>query len=160
MVIMDAFGDFRLVKKEGVTAAIISRKGVLVMKRIALPFLIDSGVWTFVAGRKESDETYDETAYREVREETGLAKEDLILRSKYEDVVKIDMKGKTKYHNHFYIFYSKTIDIRKNIENSAYRWAPLSEIQEQKKYTNVFADKQFIEKEIKRAIDAEGLANS
>jgi 8-oxo-dGTP pyrophosphatase MutT (NUDIX family) len=160
MVIMEAFGDFRLVKKEGITAVIISRKGVLVMKRIALPFLIDSGVWTFVAGSREKEEKYVETAYREVREETGLDKENLILRSKYEDVVKIDMKSKTKYHNHLYIFYSKTINIRKNIENSAYRWAPLSEIQEQRKYTNVFADKQFIEKEIKRAIDAERLAKS
>jgi 8-oxo-dGTP pyrophosphatase MutT (NUDIX family) len=148
---------FHLVKKEGITAIIINKKRVLVMKRIALPFLLDSGIWTFIAGRRERGEPYLRTAYREVFEESGIPKKELVLHRRTR-IVKLDIRGKGKYYNPLYVFYSKTKEVRKNIENSEYRWATLSEIRNEKKYTNIFADKGLVERLIKSAIGNERTA--
>ena len=145
----------RFVEKEGVTTIIINGGRILIMKRISLPFLIHSGIWTFVAGRKERKEGYEETAYREIEEEAGIAREDLRLASRPVRIMKINEKGGTKFHNMLYVFYSRTRRVRKNIENSDYRWATLSEIRGQRRYTNIFADKHSIERIIGRAIDGE-----
>jgi 8-oxo-dGTP pyrophosphatase MutT (NUDIX family) len=142
MVNLDAF---HLVKKEGITAIIINNKRILVMKRIALPFLIDSGIWTFIAGRRDRGEAYSKTAYREIFEEAGISKTELVLHKRAK-ILKIDFKGKRKYYNPLYVFYSKTKKVRKNIENSEYRWATLSEIRNEDKYTNVFSNKKVVER--------------
>lgn len=149
------YEKFRFVEKEGVTTIIINKGRILVMKRISLPFLIHSGLWTFVAGRKEKGESYEDTAYREVWEEAGIGKESLALASKPVKIMKVNEKGRTRFNNWLYVFYSRTREVRKNIENSDYRWATLSEIRGQRRYTNIFADKHSIEMLIERAIDGE-----
>ncbi len=122
------------------------------MKRLWLPFIVYPGVWTFVAGHREEGESEDETAYREVFEEAGIARADLELAGRYAEVLKIDEKHERKFYNTLYLFRSRTKAVRKNIENTAYRWASLSDIENGRLYTNVFADPKFILKVIRKAL--------
>lgn len=150
---MKPYSEFKLRKGEGITAIIINNKSVLVMKRIWLPLIMHPGLWLFVAGKKKRGEGADVAAYREIFEETGLGRQDLDLVKKYGKVMKLDPVKRVKFYDILYLFRSKTRRIRKNVENTAHRWASLSDIQAERSYTNVFADKRFIEKVIKGAMD-------
>ncbi len=157
---MKDYKNFKWGGKEGITAVIINDKKLLVLKRISFPFLIYSGLWLFPAGKTKGGEAYDQTSYREIFEETGLRKSDLKLISKYKDVLKIDKKRRIKYYNAVYVFNSKTKYVKLNMENTVYRWASFDDIKNQRKYTNVFADKQFIENVIRNAINGTKLAKA
>ena len=41
---------------------------MLLLKRRNLPFMVDPGIWTFVAGGKKRSESYDDRRYREIEE--------------------------------------------------------------------------------------------
>ncbi len=150
---LKAYSGFKLVRMQGITAIILNSRKVLVMKRLWLPFIIYPGAWTFVAGHKESGESEDETAYREVFEEAGIARADLALAGKYAKVLKIDEKRARKFYNTLYLFRSRTKAVRKNVENTAYRWATLADIRDERLYTNVFANPAFILKVIRKALE-------
>ncbi len=149
---MSYYSSYKLLKKTGITAIIIKMEKILVLKRVALPFMRHPGVWTFVGGKKKTNETYDETAYREVWEETGLEEKDIRLVAKYNRVLKVDAIRKIKYYDVLYVFGTYTGSIRRNFEHTAHRWACLSDIKGQREYTNLFADKRFVEKAIESVI--------
>ncbi|MGA3020815.1 MAG: NUDIX hydrolase [Candidatus Micrarchaeales archaeon] len=152
---MPPYKEFHLDKRNGITAIIMNRGRVLIMKRTYIPFKISPGIWTFVCGGRKRGERYIETAYREIREEAGIPKKRLRLLSKYDRVMKIDVGMRRKFYDHLYLFYSETREVRRNIENTKHRWARLNEIRNEREYTNVFADKHLIERMIERAIDEE-----
>ena len=156
---MDSYTDYKLMESNGITAIIIKGRKVLIFKRIWFPFMVHPGIWTFVAGKKERSETYEETAYREVREETGMDKTVLKQIATYDRVAKINPAKKRKHHDALYVFSSKTDKVRLNFENTSYRWASLSDIEDQREYTNIFADKGFIERVIRSAINGKKLAS-
>jgi 8-oxo-dGTP pyrophosphatase MutT (NUDIX family) len=148
-------GGYKPAEREGITAVIIHGGRLLVLKRRSIPFILDPGEWEFVAGGRKGREGLDETAYREVLEETGLPREMLVLAAKRGRVVKTDAKRTIAYTNALYIFRSETDRVRLNIENSRYRWATYGEIAGHRDYANVFLNERPILKLIRRVLDEE-----
>ncbi|VVB76945.1 RNA pyrophosphohydrolase [uncultured archaeon] len=146
---------YKRVKKDGITAAIIHKGRLLVLKRRFFPFIIDPGKWEFLAGGNKRGESHDDAAYREIMEETRLRKGQLRLLVKRKNVAKMDAKRSIKYYNSFYVFASNTKEIRLDIENSRYRWASFGDISRHEDYTNVFLNERSILKLIERALDEE-----
>jgi 8-oxo-dGTP pyrophosphatase MutT (NUDIX family) len=149
-----------LLKWKGITAIIINNSRMLIMKRRYVPFRISPGIWTFIAGGKKNGERYDETAYREIYEEAGIPKEHLMLFSKHAKIMKFYAYGKKRFYDYLYVFYAKNRKVKRNIENTDHRWASIDEIRNQRKYTNVFANKHLIERLIERAVNEERRAKS
>lgn len=149
---MKSYAGLRNVNYEGVTAIIVNKKRVLVLKKIWIPFVIYRNLWTFPAGRLKRGEDEEEAVYREILEETQLQRSQLKPLSRYRNVVKIHINSGIKFKNTLYVFKSKSGRISLNFENSDYRWASLAEIRNEKEYTNVFANSSFILKVIRDAL--------
>ncbi len=142
--------------REGICAVIIYKKKVLLIKRHWIPFLIkEPGAWSFLLGGKKKGEKYLETAYREIKEESGLTKKDLKLVSK-PILVKIRESARPQFwwYNKFYIFESKTDRIDLSLENSRHRWETYENVKKSIDYTNIFVDKDKVERIIGRALNA------
>lgn len=142
--------EYRLVEAKGVAVVLINNGKVLLMKRRNLPFLKNPGIWSFIFGHKEKGEGYEETAYREAREEAGLQRGALHPLCKSFGVVLFDRRKRIKWHNRMFIFRSDSSEVRKDFENAAYRWATMGEIMEGESYTNIFIDEERILKRINR----------
>jgi 8-oxo-dGTP pyrophosphatase MutT (NUDIX family) len=155
---MKPYSDFKLLRITGSTAIILNGNRVLLVKRVRLPLLWNAGAWTFVAGKKEKGENHEQTAYREVLEETGLRKSDLVLLRRCGKAVKFVAKNRIRYVDKLFIFRSKTRKVKLNFEHTAYRWASLSDIKNQREYTNLFVDKKSIERAIRSAMHVKKLA--
>lgn len=137
---------YRLLKKgkEGVVAIIIFKGRILLLKRRNLPFLDNPGIWSFVFGGIKKRERYLDTAYREIREETGIDKRDLHLVLNCGAVVVFEGKKRIKWQNRLYVFRSRTGRVRLDIENAGFRWARATEIVNKRWYTNIFVDEKYI----------------
>ena len=142
-------------KSDGVTVALINNGRLLLIKRRRFPFIANPGIWTFVQGRREGDESYVENAYREVMEEVKISKEQLLLIAKKNPVRLFDATRKGRsWENALLVFHCNTSAVKLNFENSAFRWANFSEVLKEKEYTNTFANKEEINDLIKRSIHA------
>ncbi|MDE1873610.1 MAG: NUDIX domain-containing protein [Candidatus Micrarchaeota archaeon] len=142
----------------GITAIILHGGRVLLLRKIWLPFVLYRGLWLFLSGKREPGESYDTAAYREIREETGIGRRDLLLLGRFGGVAKFHVGSGRRFTDTLYVFASRTARVRLNIENTAYRWASVSDIRREREYTNAFVDKQFIERTIGRALDGGKLA--
>lgn len=153
---MSKLSGYRLQKRDGAVVAIVRGGNVLLLKRRRIPFIANPGLWCLVMGGRSGKESYIENAYREVEEETGIGRSHLMLLAKKNNVRLFDAvrNDKVAWENAFLIFHSDTNEVRKNFENSAFRWATISEIIKEREYTNIFVDKEEITKLIKGAIDA------
>lgn len=140
--------EYKAVKAEGVAVVIIHKKRILLVKRRNIPFIFNPGIWGFVTGSKKKSERYAETAYREVEEETGIAREQLKQIKKPVKVWMFDSKKHKKWQNYLFFFMSETSDVKLNIENSAFRWSSLSDIAKENNYTNIFMDNDVVIKGI------------
>ena len=145
-------GKYRLVRKDGITAIISNRGRLLLMKRRAVPLIVDPGAWSFVSGGRKRRESYDKAAYREIEEETGIARRSLELLAKRKNIMKFESRRRQRYRNSIYIFCSKTDRVRRNIENSDYRWATFDDVLRQRRYTNVFVNERSILQLIKSVL--------
>lgn len=150
-----AVNSYRMVRRDGITAIIINKGRLLLVKRRALPFIMDPGAWSFATGGRRRGETYDETAYREVEEETGIGRSSLTLLAKRKNVMKFESRKRERYFNNLYIMHSGTRKVRLNIENSDFRWAPFDDVRMQRRYTNVFLNERSILQLLKRVLDEE-----
>ncbi len=150
---LKAYSGFKLVRRRGVTAIVINGGRILITKRHWIPFIPHHGFWTFPAGKVERGEKDDAAVYRELREETGLRRTDLELLGRYARVMKVDLKRKDRVYNTLYAFRSKTRRIRLNFENTGYRWVSASDIEDERLYRNVFANKGLILKVIRKALE-------
>ncbi len=148
---MDSY-EYRTVDANGVAVAIINSRKILLFKRRSLPFLKNAGIWSLLFGHKEDGESYLETAYRETIEESGIGRRRLRQLCNSFDVDLFDRKRRIRWRNRMFIFKSNTQRIKKDFENSAYRWASLSEIRKHVEYTNIFIDEEMILKKLSRYI--------
>jgi 8-oxo-dGTP pyrophosphatase MutT (NUDIX family) len=139
--------------RDGAKVIIINRKRVLLLKRRNVPFIVNPGIWSFVGGGRDKDETYTETAYREVLEETGIGRHDLELVNRPKKMMLMDVKRPDqRWYNVVFIFLSRTGRVRLDIENAGYRWATTGQLKSGKDFTNEFVDKKGILRMIDRAV--------
>ncbi|MEM0201362.1 MAG: NUDIX domain-containing protein [Candidatus Micrarchaeaceae archaeon] len=146
-----------LIKKEihpGIAAIIINKKSklILLIKRRNIPIIQNRGIWSFLFGGKEKNETYLETAYREIKEEISFNKNDLKLMYKPVKTLIKDTRYKKSWYNHLFIFTTDRSDIKLSFENSNYRWANPKDIFSETNYKNVFSKRKEIEILIKKAL--------
>ncbi|MDE1856288.1 MAG: NUDIX domain-containing protein [Candidatus Micrarchaeota archaeon] len=148
--------QYRFVEDEGITAAVVHKQKVLLIRRVKIPFISNPGIWTFVQGKKKKGETDIETAHREIQEETGIGQENLALFHKGDREVLFDaVKKNVSWPNAFLIFHSKTPKVRINYESTGFRWAEFKELEAETDYTNIFIEKDKILHKIRSAIYAE-----
>lgn len=84
-----------------------------------------NGYWNFPKGKAESEEKILQTAFREVKEETGISKKDLKLTEDFKiDEKYIFKKGKEKVFKTviFYLAETKQANIKVSFEHSGYGW--------------------------------------
>lgn len=149
-------GEYKLVEADGVTVAIIHSGKVLLIKRVNFPLISNPGIWVFVQGSKKRGEEHIDTAYREIHEEVSIGREHLEMIFEKKDVLMFDaVKKKHKWRNAFYIFRSRTSNVKTNYESQGHRWANFEELLGEREYTNIFIDKEEMLHHIKSALDAE-----
>jgi ADP-ribose pyrophosphatase YjhB (NUDIX family) len=132
--------DYKTVSKDGITAAILHGNRVLLVKRRSFPTMTHKGLWSFVSGATKQGESYTDAAYREIEEETRIKNQDLELLAKDVDIIIFDIKKRIKWANKFFIFKSKTENVRLNFENSEYKWVDVKELEEHANTTLDYLD--------------------
>lgn len=84
---------------------------------------INSGHWSFPKGHMEGDETEEQTARREIKEETGI---DVILDTSFRETVNFSPKKDTLKEVVYYLCKAKHSDIIPQAEEvSEVRWVDL-----------------------------------
>ena len=126
--------DYRDVEKEGVTVAIINGGKILLLKRRMLPFTPNGGLWYFVAGGRKRGEEYIDTAYRELREETAIAKEHTYVLA-HAGITILERSRKKRWENMFFVLHTTADDVRINIEHTAFKWVTLPQLVEEHRET-------------------------
>ena len=132
--------SYKRSKRPGMTAIIINRDRVLLLKRRRVPIILNPGIWGFLSGGRDKNEAYINTAYREIMEETGIDKDKLTLLSSMYGIDCFDRRRRIKWQNAIFFFRSSTSRVKLDIENRSYRWAPVRDIKEHRMYTNVFCN--------------------
>lgn len=135
-------------KWPGITAVIIYKNRVLLLKRRNVPVILNPGIWAFLSGGREKAEKYIETAYREITEESGISRERLSLLYKSR-VLMTDRKRGIMWQNALFIFRSSTNTVRLDYENSRYRWASIKELENEVDYTSTFINGKMVINAIK-----------
>lgn len=144
---------YRLVENRGINVAILNNEKILLVKRISLPFIIHPGLWAFVSGAKKRNESYLETAFREVEEETCIKRQELKILLNGKSITIKDARRGTKWTNRFFVFGSKGRNIHLNMENTAYKWVSFRELKAEHNITlNYFSNKDAILKSIKACL--------
>ena len=145
----------KIERYSGIAAIIINSKTkkILLIKRRNLPIIQNKGIWSFLFGGKKKNETYLETAYREIKEETKLEEHDLKIFSKPKKMLIFDDKRKERWYNYLYLFLTNTERIKLSFENSSFRWADPEDIFTENNYKNIFFERKAIELLIKNALD-------
>lgn len=150
---MEYDGKYKLVEGDGITAAIVHKQKVLLVKRVNLPIISNPGIWTFVQGGRKKGEEHIETAYREIKEEVDLNKVELNPVLEDKEVLMFDaVRQNRMWKNSFFVFNTENPKVKINYENTKYRWAELSELEEEQEYTNIFIDKEKALGKVKEAM--------
>ena len=139
---------YKLVSVPGMTAIIIHGQRILLLKRRNVPIILNAGIWAFLSGGRERGERYIDTAYREIREESGIDRHSLTLLFKTRMLL-TDRKRRIVWPNWVFVFRSDTGKVRLDYENSGYRWATINQIEKEINYTNIFINHRELEKTIR-----------
>ena len=143
---------YRLVKRDGITAVIIHKKKILLLKRRNIPIILNPGIWAYLSGARDGTEKYIDTAYREIHEEVKLERKSLKFLARGKVWMRDEKRG-VFWWNYIFYFRSNTERIKLDLENSKYRWAPFSDITNRLNYTNVFINEQPVLSIIKRFLN-------
>lgn len=96
-------------------------KGLLLLLKRSDKVNINPGLWCGVAGRIEDNLSPEETAYKEILEETGLRRKEIeLLGSASPILVEIDDKNEAVVYP--FLFRTENPDIRLDWEHTEYRW--------------------------------------
>lgn len=145
--------NYRKVEKDGITAVIINKGKILLLKRRSLPFIVHPGYWSFVSGSRKKGERYLDTAYREIMEETGIDRSKLKTLVKNRDMTLIGHKKDIRWSNKFFIFRSSDRSVRLNLENSGYKWVHLANLKKENRViTDYIADSGVVLGLIKKSL--------
>lgn len=107
-------------KKVSATIIINDKKEILVLKRGPKSRSFP-GFWNFPGGGVENDETIEEAAVRELKEETGLDVHE-------EDLVYFEVSSLPKLIVHYFMSNKFKNDVEINKESTDYKWVPIEEI--------------------------------
>lgn len=113
-----------------VTVLITYQDKILILKR-SDKVRTYKGLWGGIAGYVEEHEQPFETALKEIREEVGLAPEDVILQQQGDPVKFTDYYHNEQYNwvVHPFIFILKKLNpIHIDWEHTEYKWIPPSDI--------------------------------
>jgi 8-oxo-dGTP pyrophosphatase MutT (NUDIX family) len=130
------------------TSLILNSDGDLLILKRSDKVRTYKGFWGGVAGYIEKNENPIETAYKEIKEEVGLEKEDVQLIKKINPIKIIDFYEEKRYDWEIYVFIFKTVvknKIKIDWEHSEYRWINPSKIE---KFKTVPYLKDIVEKNI------------
>ncbi|MGD0511426.1 MAG: NUDIX domain-containing protein [Candidatus Micrarchaeaceae archaeon] len=130
----------RTVEKDGTMAVIVNDGKVLLLKRRFFPFMVHPGFWSFVSGSRKKGESHLGTAYREIKEETGIGRTQLRPIVKNVGIMIVGQNRDIRWANKFFIFESKDRNVRLNIENSAYKWARVADLDNEEKIITDFIE--------------------
>lgn len=151
---MDEERKYKLVEGNGITAAIVHRQKVLLIKRVNIPIISNPGIWTFVQGSAKKNEDHKDTAYREIKEEVNLDKVHLNPIIQENDVLMFDaVRQNRMWKNSFFVFKTENPNVRINYESTKFRWAELEDLEEEREYTNIFINKENALRKIKEAME-------
>jgi 8-oxo-dGTP pyrophosphatase MutT (NUDIX family) len=101
------------------------KKGKILLLKRSEKVSTYRGYWGGVAGYIEENEKPEETAYKEIREEVGIRKEDLILIRKLKPVSIVDEYENKKYNWRIHPFLFKIKEeakIKIDWEHVKYKW--------------------------------------
>ena len=96
--------------------------------------------WNFPKGKLEQSERGMDAAFREVKEETGLGKNELILKDQFRVTDKFFFFREKKRIFKIVIFYlaqSRTRDVTVSVEHNGYGWVSYKETQKIVKFQNL-----------------------
>jgi 8-oxo-dGTP pyrophosphatase MutT (NUDIX family) len=113
------------------TSLIINRNRELLILKRSDKVKTYKGFWGGVAGYIEKSEKPIDTAYKEIREEVGLEKEEISLKKELESIKITDFYDNERYEWEIFVFLFELInknDIKIDWEHSEYRWIRPSEI--------------------------------
>jgi 8-oxo-dGTP pyrophosphatase MutT (NUDIX family) len=128
--------DYKTVEKSGITSVLLNKGRILLVERRRIPFMTHPGFWSFVSGaRKNRNEEYMDTVYREIKEETDMEKSQLKLLVTDETVIIRDHRKNIQWENKFFIFDSKTDTVRLDMENKNFKWISIDELERHKNIT-------------------------
>jgi 8-oxo-dGTP pyrophosphatase MutT (NUDIX family) len=109
-----------------VTCFLTINDKILILKR-SDQVRTHKGKWAGVSGYIEPGETDDQTAIKEIHEETGLTEHDVELIRKGEPIHVQD--GEQVWVVHPFLFKCNTSDIKIDWEHTEYRWIAPGELQ-------------------------------
>jgi|SRR3989304_8295688 len=110
------------VPKPAVDTIILNGRKVLMTKREGEPF---KGLWKFPGGMVDNDETVEQAAVREVKEETGLDVEIIDILGVYSDP-----KRDPRMHTMAVVFIMKPLNnvLKMNEESTDIKWVDIDEV--------------------------------
>ena len=113
------------------TSLIIDSDGKILILKRSDKVKTYKGFWGGVAGYIEKNEKPLDTAYKEIREEVGLKKEDVNLKKRLDSIKITDFYENKRYDWEIFVFLfelSKKKVIKIDWEHSEYRWIKPSDI--------------------------------
>ncbi|MGI0100323.1 MAG: NUDIX domain-containing protein [Candidatus Micrarchaeaceae archaeon] len=145
---------YRLTKSRyGITAAILNKNRILLMKRRNIPFTSHPGMWLLLSGSMKRNEKPLETTYREIEEETRIKREELKLPFPGKKVLIVEQKMKGMWYDYFYVLKSSTDRVKLDIENSGYMWIAAKEFAGLESAKAAYGDHAAMAKMIRKALD-------
>jgi bis(5'-nucleosidyl)-tetraphosphatase len=96
----------------------------------------DSGNWGFPKGKPQSEETFEETALRETREESGLKKIEII--PSFKEEIHYFFQREEKVSKRVLFFLGKTAqkEIKLSFEHRAFQWLTYAQAQKKLGFEN------------------------